>query len=786
MERRNMLNLLGLGGLATWAVPGGKNENKNNADAEIQFKPTFQEVLEDERLQPGNLVTTLGYYQVNDGGGGQYKILPAGTKENSKNTSGGVFRMKSGLYAHLINVRAVNYQLFGAKADGKSDDSYAIRLAHEFANQEDIPVENLSGTYHIREVRGIPIETSVRWGSTTFFIDEKYNTSDPVFHVRSRFDPIDIPATGIVGKAIIDQLKPGVQVIPELGEYKNHLIHLHDDKDRIAFRAGNYNKRGRAREELVYVSQEGRIMGDVAWSFESTVTITALPAERSFLIVEGGTFFLSGENPVDPPSTYTHNGILVTRSRTRIQRQWVGIDPDRKDDSLTAQSGFYYFSKVYDVHLEDVRLIPREKNREGGDRDVPHGTYGIGGNRVLGLSLRGVVAEGTGIHWGVMGTNMMKNIKLQDCRINRFDVHFHLWNLTIRDSEIGNKGITITGGGKLHIENTTCFQHRFLNFRRDYGAKWDGDIFIAHCVLRPSFENGSVALMDFRASDFDYGYPIGIARSIEVQDFVVDYTNVPDNDQDCWLMVVSDYSVTGTGERLFFPNRVQFGQIRVKGRRKGVRIAQISGANGYQVDDQGSYDGDLLAANSHWTFDSVDLQMAQADLQAEEQFHLAALRWDSDDHAIEVDSPHLQLFIRNCPSFSADLTGIRIKLHVSHSTINRVVLQDNAPAQGEATFEYCTFIPVPDEQEAGSYQLDTVLGTSFLNCVIHLPLVDKEVKMKDLEGINFMVLNERLEYAHMNTRLSKGFIRFLKEKNIPVEKNFETKLLLHNGESYSS
>src|SRR5690606_427037 len=136
---------------------------------------------------------------------------------------------------------------------------------------------------------------------------------------------------------------------PELAGFENHLIHLFDEEDRIGFRAGNYNNRSRAREELFYVSQQGRILGDVAWEFKPTVTITAYPAEHSYLEVEGGTFFLSGDTPELKKTGYSHNGLLITRSRTRIKNQWVGIEPGQSDISMTARSGFYYCSLAYDI-----------------------------------------------------------------------------------------------------------------------------------------------------------------------------------------------------------------------------------------------------------------------------------------------------------------------------------------------------------------------------------------------------------------------------------------------------
>jgi hypothetical protein len=43
-----------------------------------------------------------------------------------------------------------------------------------------------------------------------------------------------------------------------------------------------------------------------------------------------------------------------------IRNQWVGLDNGRADVSMSPKSGFYSFSSVYDVRLENVRLIPWE------------------------------------------------------------------------------------------------------------------------------------------------------------------------------------------------------------------------------------------------------------------------------------------------------------------------------------------------------------------------------------------------------------------------------------------
>ncbi len=237
--------------------------------------------------------------------------------------------------------------------------------------------------------------------------------------------------------------------------------------DRIGIRAGaNYSKRGWAREELFYVEEEGRIIGDIAWEFKDFTSVTATPCNDNYLVIEGGGLYFSGDTPDDSSPGYHQHGISVQRSRTIIREQWMGLEKGRRDTSLEPRSGFYVLSGVYDVTLENIRAMPWEKNRRDKTKAVKHGTYGIGGARMLNCTFRNLTAEAGWVAWGVFGTNLNKNFRVENCRLNRIDVHFHCWNLYISDCTIGFKGITVTGGGDLFIENTTRHGNNFIGFRQ--------------------------------------------------------------------------------------------------------------------------------------------------------------------------------------------------------------------------------------------------------------------------------------------------------------------------------
>lgn len=86
---------------------------------------TFNDVSEMKNsnlIKIGDIVKTLGYYKSNDGGGGEYYI-----REPYVDGTGGFELLKNGNIACLNVTTYNNIRQFGAKGDGVTDDSVAIR-----------------------------------------------------------------------------------------------------------------------------------------------------------------------------------------------------------------------------------------------------------------------------------------------------------------------------------------------------------------------------------------------------------------------------------------------------------------------------------------------------------------------------------------------------------------------------------------------------------------------------------------------------------------------------------
>ncbi len=428
--------------------------------------------------------------------------------------------------------------------------------------------------------------------------------------------------------------------------------------------------------------------------------------------------------------------------------------------------------------LENVRLIPWEKDRPGTDRDVKEGTYGIGGNRVLNATFRNVTAEGSPVHWGVFGTNLFKNFRVEQCVLNRIDVHFHCWNLYIKDSKIGSNGITVTGGGDLFVENTTCIAASFIAFRRDFGGKWDGDIRIRNCRHAP-ITRGETAVLSFVADNFDYKYPIGYGRTVKVEDMIVDFRTIPESTSTSWLMRTSLFSIRTDGDRVFFPSHLEFRNVVVEGREQGVRFLQIADPQNLKLPKAGRYDGMQLRANCKMIFEDIQVEKISAKEPQSDEVHLLMLKAPDSTYTDEF-ALFPEIKISGCNSISANFNGNAAEVSFDDCRITRLTGSEGDKMPGSLSFTNCKFEAAVKNTGRKFYFLGTELGTTFMNCVIYSPIVDEKPSPELTDRIGFLELNKAVHYNHINTRLGIEILNYQKSKGVVLSPKFIGMLKAHH------
>ncbi len=715
--------------------------------------PTVVELINDNKTTVNSVIKVLGYYEMNDGGAAEYIIKDYIPGDSSSEQY--YLQLSNGLKAFLLEPRTVNYRMFGAKGDSINNDAVQIMKAHHYANARDLPVVNRKGEFWLKGVKPINIQTNVDWGNTVFHIEEKYNSlTDFRFEITSKNNPRSILFSDEEKEQFLYALNSGKTIIPVLEPYNNHLVVIADSKDRIGFRSGAaYKGRSWAKEDFFYVEEAGKIIGDIAWSFEDYTKLIAYPVDKNYLHVQGGVFYLSGENPSSKRG-YHKNGIRIKRRRTIVSNQWIGMEPEKEDTTtVNPRSGFYSFSNVYDVTLENVRLIPYLYTRESGN-NVHSGTYGISMGRVLRSHFKNVTAEGSRNHWGVFGTNLNKDFKIENCYLNRVDIHFHCWNLSILNSHIGERGITITGGGNLIIDNSSCSGTHFISFRRDYGARWDGDITITNSTFLVTRNLKNISILNFSPNDFDYQYPIRFGRNIRIENFKVDFSGVAQKEATCWIMSAPTFSEMKSEERISFPSSILFNNIQVKGREKGLRIFSAANQSGYLMDKVGNYQENMLTTNAYYNFNAIQLE----DLSKEKnQYHFTM---DAPNGPMKANSLYPSITFSNCTNIAIENRGLHANFFFEKCQIATIVGNKSKPLKGRFVFSNSEFNPTIKSKTEEVYSLYSTVGTFLSNCVINPPFYIGKIRMDLLDNIGFIKLNKQVDFNHNNTVLNQKIIDF--------------------------
>lgn len=645
------------------------------------------------------------------------------------------------------------------------DDGEKIKMAHEYANENNLPVINLAGEYVITNTRDIPIKTNVNWGNTVFHVKESEAKRGRswVFAVESENEWFDLPSSEFAN--ILPALKKGASRIPSLADYKNHFVIVQDSTKRVGIRHGNDPDDGRAMQDAFYVDEGGELIGEVTWNFDNLTKVELVKTDTNYLKIVGGTFLLSGDlKHSNVEGEYLYTGIWVERSRTRISDQFVGMEGE--DNAITASSGFYYFHRCYDVSLNNVRVVPRKITLPSGGTK---GTYGIGGDNVVGLTLDNVNSEGGEEHWGVLGTNLIKNFTVSNSNLNRFDVHFHGWNISITNTKIGQKSIQISGGGDLFIQNVTVdsepngYRNVFCDFRADFGARWDGNIVIRDSKLKVNNEHYST-ILNFWTESNDYGYPIVFGKNIYVENFVFDYSNNINNTEIADLMIIPSDRDFG-GSRPSIASQVEFKNVTTT-REMGCRLLNVMFPHLIQMEDKNMFDVlpgsiNISKTNAYYKFDNVKTTERVSGFKLADLSHLNLYSLGSDPYTENSFVPKIEIV--NCKNLNVHPRGSVMELVIDNSTINTVDAYE-AGSRSKVSFLNSELRPNIPKSEVFAY-FTFGADLTMINCKIFPIRVEGVVDYeKSKTAFNFFRLLENGKvYIEPGTYIGVRFSRDLHE-----------------------
>ena len=207
----------------------------------------------------------------------------------------------------MADIKYVTYEEFGAVGDGVHEDYEAIYRAHEYANENGLPVKAKDGaTYYIHdpridgEIKTALIRTDVDWGNAKFIIDdsdikvgEVTNTwrGHYIFRAVSDYEKYVIEDEKILAEvSALGINKKSTRVALKLG-YPALIIPV--SSGHKVFRRLNYGGwQGSSMQEVILIDGEGNISEEtpVMFDYEGIDYITVIRADVKPITISGGEF----------------------------------------------------------------------------------------------------------------------------------------------------------------------------------------------------------------------------------------------------------------------------------------------------------------------------------------------------------------------------------------------------------------------------------------------------------------------------------------------------------------
>lgn len=412
------------------------------------------------------------------------------------------------IFTYAVNV--VRYTDFGAKGDGKTDDSLAILATHEYANQHGMKVlEDRGLTYYLGEASYgiyIPICTDVDFGKATFIVDdsklrpdtsygEDLGRSLPMFWVcpSAECEGYDAPRSLYASKSLY---KDAVNASGNIGMTfdTDVMIGLSYTGQRQYIRWGINANNGGDTYELLIVDKDGNIdpTTPLTYDYPRIDWMAIYPINETPITIKGGKFityanrtyfdFDAGSGYISGDQYYYYNrGMQINRSNVTVS----GMEHYVEKEGATGYpyNGWFSIGSNYNTLIEDCVVTGRKaytEDRNGvTDSGSTMGSYDLIGGSAINITFKNVKQSNSitsTYYWGIMGSNYCRNITYDGCYLSRFDAHCGVYNATLVDTTIGFD-ITLIGHGLVTVKNVKKLcGTSLIALRVDYGSTWRGTV----------------------------------------------------------------------------------------------------------------------------------------------------------------------------------------------------------------------------------------------------------------------------------------------------------------------
>ncbi|WP_282376323.1 hypothetical protein [Pseudomonas sp. PS01302] len=248
-----------------------------------------------------------------------------------------------------------------------------------------------------------------------------------------------------------------------------------------------------------------------------TISAKFTPSPQTWVEIEGFT----------ADETSYNNQCLFRIERGLVKVRNNAVQPNGRNTMPVCVNYLFRFLNGINIVFED--------NVISGQTTYGGNTYGIVFDNCCDVTMSRNYGRGRDT-WGVMETNNVNGFYINDCNLNRLDVHQGMHNFFVRGGVCyGNSVQYGWGSGLLVVEGVTVVGNTsVVAARNDYDGGFDGAIRIHKCTVNYMRQsaNSSTGVAEvvavFTANSLGGVFPIKMADSIEISDICCVHAGVSD------------------------------------------------------------------------------------------------------------------------------------------------------------------------------------------------------------------------------------------------------------------
>lgn len=425
------------------------NQNVSEVNAKTEKKPYYYNTLNDLKtdldLKDGDCAITLGYYSANDGGAGEYEII---TDNTLVDDGGSIINLQNGLKAKLIIKNKVCFRQFGAKGDGTTNDYQSVKNCCDYANANNLLINNLIGNYYVNGNQ-IILSTSVKnTDSVTFILGENYERYNSLFiFEHDEVNNVENVALSTVfnNKNTLNDNYVGKSFILDTKIKYGQRLDGPDTSNTIL--------------EPFYTTKNKEYLWSI--NYDENLVVNVKNISNSF---EKGYTFDGGRIEQSNTSNYGVSFITVSRNNCIIKNLDISCE------NVNGSNAVLHIDNGNNIILENIHCNSIRPST---------GSYNISIENASNIITKNITGNNSS---NTFGNRTVKNWLLSNSKVSVWDIHWNSFGFLTIDNTHINGSINIGyGSGILNVKNSYC--GGFLQTNQNYSPIFNGEIIVENSYL---------------------------------------------------------------------------------------------------------------------------------------------------------------------------------------------------------------------------------------------------------------------------------------------------------------